>query len=784
MLQSEPLMSTKPQVLKDDLDRTDELPVLDVEAYEASLTSTQQGLARTDTWAVEALRDLEELTEVRQERSESIDVDARDTVGSGALTVNVDSILKRIAELETEIVAAHEANKAIQKRNEAVLADKDELQRRFVSIEAENARISEARALEKEMAQRTEHKLREQLEIANQKFQELSTARTAELGRAGVEQAKLQQRIEQQQSASVELQERCEELQQRLQASMTIAAQRADSLMAMEASLNQEKTLKAQLSRQFAAKLTDYDKLSSILDLRDHAVEALSADRDVLNDRLRQQRETIAGLTNQLDAAKQSAEQHRTLLRERENELAERETQLAQLNGTVMQLQTSLEELQLRASNFQAQITDIATARDTQEQRNLELSAELNLRASELERAKLDLDQSRDELAASQASSEAQLLALEEQRAAVSAIASQLASRGEELARSNEATARLSTELAEVKRDAQAKIDQLTQERERLLPLAAELAARQNELEQRVAEIDQLHEELVAARKAAQQQVDALIEERDALLPAAEELETRTVALDEAMSEVAQLREELLAVHASAENAKRLLQEKTEEVASLESKVRESAMAVRGMEVAILARDELAQQLRDDLQTARDERAIVAGQLEKARKRVKSLSEEIFKRDHEIAELRTDLGVHSEALAAIRRDVNRIGKDAEAEQASDVERFLEPIEHSGPVIALTAKMLTIGRTTETDVCLPSKLVSRHHARLLVGPNGVIVEDAGSTNGCFVNGKQVRKHLMHEGDVLELGDLRYRLRTQSPHDTRTRDNVVPFDKSSS
>ena len=59
--------------------------------------------------------------------------------------------------------------------------------------------------------------------------------------------------------------------------------------------------------------------------------------------------------------------------------------------------------------------------------------------------------------------------------------------------------------------------------------------------------------------------------------------------------------------------------------------------------------------------------------------------------------------------------------------------------------------------------------------------GVIIEDAGSTNGCFVNGKQVRKHLLHEGDVLELGDLRYRLRTRSSSDTRARANVVPFDK---
>ena len=88
-------------------------------------------------------------------------------------------------------------------------------------------------------------------------------------------------------------------------------------------------------------------------------------------------------------------------------------------------------------------------------------------------------------------------------------------------------------------------------------------------------------------------------------------------------------------------------------------------------------------------------------------------------------------------------------------------------------------MLTIGRTAENDIALASKMVSRHHARLLIGPTGIIVEDAGSTNGCFVNGEQVKQHLMHDSDVLELGDLRYRLRLKAARDTAMRANVVPL-----
>jgi pSer/pThr/pTyr-binding forkhead associated (FHA) protein len=87
--------------------------------------------------------------------------------------------------------------------------------------------------------------------------------------------------------------------------------------------------------------------------------------------------------------------------------------------------------------------------------------------------------------------------------------------------------------------------------------------------------------------------------------------------------------------------------------------------------------------------------------------------------------------------------------------------------------------MTIGRTSDNDICIPSKLVSRNHARLLVGPNAVIIEDAGSTNGVLVNDVQVKQQLMRDGDVLAVGDLKYRLRTRSDNDTRVRDNVIPF-----
>jgi len=38
---------------------------------------------------------------------------------------------------------------------------------------------------------------------------------------------------------------------------------------------------------------------------------------------------------------------------------------------------------------------------------------------------------------------------------------------------------------------------------------------------------------------------------------------------------------------------------------------------------------------------------------------------------------------------------------------------------------------------------------------------------------------VRQHLMHDTDVLELGDLRYRLQQRTARETSVRANVVPL-----
>jgi general secretion pathway protein A len=63
----------------------------------------------------------------------------------------------------------------------------------------------------------------------------------------------------------------------------------------------------------------------------------------------------------------------------------------------------------------------------------------------------------------------------------------------------------------------------------------------------------------------------------------------------------------------------------------------------------------------------------------------------------------------------------------------------------------------IGRTSDNDLEIDSRFVSRHHAQILTSVDGSSsIEDLNSTNGIFVAGKRVRRHKLAPNDVVKIG----------------------------
>lgn len=74
------------------------------------------------------------------------------------------------------------------------------------------------------------------------------------------------------------------------------------------------------------------------------------------------------------------------------------------------------------------------------------------------------------------------------------------------------------------------------------------------------------------------------------------------------------------------------------------------------------------------------------------------------------------------------------------------------------VFELTKDVYTIGREAGNDIMIEDTQISRHHARLTRQGNSYVVEDLGSTNGAFVNGRRVSTPVsLSNGDMLGFAD---------------------------
>jgi hypothetical protein len=68
---------------------------------------------------------------------------------------------------------------------------------------------------------------------------------------------------------------------------------------------------------------------------------------------------------------------------------------------------------------------------------------------------------------------------------------------------------------------------------------------------------------------------------------------------------------------------------------------------------------------------------------------------------------------------------------------------------------------SIGRKPHNDMHIDDSSVSKEHAVILTIGNDQVLEDLGSTNGTLVNGNIIRKHILQNNDVIEIG--RYQIR---------------------
>ncbi|MGQ0595423.1 MAG: EAL domain-containing protein [Gammaproteobacteria bacterium] len=107
--------------------------------------------------------------------------------------------------------------------------------------------------------------------------------------------------------------------------------------------------------------------------------------------------------------------------------------------------------------------------------------------------------------------------------------------------------------------------------------------------------------------------------------------------------------------------------------------------------------------------------------------------------------------------------------------------FLDQISGPGAVREHRISILpwTIGRASECNLTLHSNSVSKEHARIERGVEGLRIVDLGSTNGTHLNGRPVGGALpLRNGDILNIGEFQFSLRAED-----TVEDAVLYDEES-
>ena len=82
--------------------------------------------------------------------------------------------------------------------------------------------------------------------------------------------------------------------------------------------------------------------------------------------------------------------------------------------------------------------------------------------------------------------------------------------------------------------------------------------------------------------------------------------------------------------------------------------------------------------------------------------------------------------------------------------------------------------ITIGRTSDNDIVLDNRGVSRRHAEIELTSDSAVLFDKESLNGTFVNDRRVEEEVLRNNDIITIGKYNLIFHCQAGHETKLSD----------
>jgi len=824
-----------------DPEQTDQLPALDIKAFEAERgIDPEDSLGSTDTWHVQMPGIAAADRAVVEHALTGSPADAAEESGSVFETIRtLEATLRakseHMANLEESLARSEReratAERRLRERDQAVTRLDSELETRTGTISQLETRLASqgdsARSSERQL--RTLEKERSELSTRITDLEEGSAGLRADLDARGSTIAKLKN----------DLTTRADQVRQ--------LEQRRDGLeiekLALDETVRAREVRIAFLESEIQSRAAQVSHLEDATLSRDAVgrklqgeIDHLHAESSALTQALGTREARIAELTTQL-AQKEAARLEMTsALEQRSARVAEVETDLRDRLAHVHRLHEALQGHAIRQRYHDEAMFEFEAEIGLQSRNIVDLEASLERSRHEVTALKTALAE-RDasitvfegEVAArdanlAQRSGEIQRLraATEDSGGAISGLEQRLAAaiadatglrttidgyektiaelRGEsarqrdEIAASANSIQELGVTVDELQRrlvesavEMKALVAKLEGEHLRIQVLETELAARSSqvlslEAQQRVqAELSTSQQHEIDNWKEQWAEVAATMGER----------ESRLAVLE---SEVKVKAAELGARNERVTTQQKNIEDGAETIAQLEQELRNKSDAMVRVEGDVRVAEDAMLRLESQLRQKNEQLSSLQRSMDEHRNQVRHLQDTLLARDTAIARLEGEIKASNEIIGGIQRDIRRLtgnekggnematpadgvqtppstmgmsvaGQAATgaASQPDALTRLLVRLDGETEVVhVLSKRTIGIGRTEDNDVAIDTKYISRHHARILSGPNYTVLEDLGSTNGVFVNTRRVtRRHALNDGDIVMIGKTRFR-----------------------
>ena len=92
-------------------------------------------------------------------------------------------------------------------------------------------------------------------------------------------------------------------------------------------------------------------------------------------------------------------------------------------------------------------------------------------------------------------------------------------------------------------------------------------------------------------------------------------------------------------------------------------------------------------------------------------------------------------------------------------------------------VQVTKDRTSLGRRPYNDLVIDNLAVSGEHAVLQMSGNEFYLEDLNSTNGTFVNGRAVKKQVLRDNDVVEIGKYKIKYVTEGAAEDQERTMIA-------